>query len=129
MNSTGIYDLMCWRRPLIYDQAVAALCQAYPGRHAKIRRIEARGDLIRDEVLYDATLRNLQTLSEVTQQLPDDLKRQYPAIPWKQISGFRNILAHNYLGDIDPQAVRRVITQHLPPLEEAIASMLSRSSA
>lgn len=96
---------------------------------AKIRRIEERGDLIMDEVLYDATLRNLQTLSEATQQLPDDLKRQYPAIPWKQISGFRNILAHNYLGDIDPRAVCRVITQHLPPLEEAIVSMLSGSSA
>jgi len=27
---------------------------------AKIRRIEARGDLRQDEVLYDATLRNLQ---------------------------------------------------------------------
>jgi uncharacterized protein with HEPN domain len=95
---------------------------------AKIRRIEARGDLITDEVLYDAALRNLQTLSEATQQLPENLKQQYPAIPWKRISGFRNILAHNYLGDIDPQAVRRVITQNLAPLEEAIESMLSGSS-
>jgi len=95
---------------------------------AKIRRIEARCDLITDEVLYDAALRNLQTLSEATQQLPENLKQQYPAIPWKRISGFRNILAHNYLGDIDPQAVRRVITQNLAPLEEAIESMLSGSS-
>ena len=30
---------------------------------AKIRHIEARGDLTQDEVLYDAALRNLQTLS------------------------------------------------------------------
>ncbi len=37
----------------------------------KIHRIEARGDLRNDEVLYDATLRNLQTLSEATQLLPD----------------------------------------------------------
>lgn len=29
---------------------------------AKIRRIEARGNLAEDEVLYDAALRNLQTL-------------------------------------------------------------------
>ena len=65
---------------------------------AKIRRIEARGDLIQDEVLYDATLRNLQTLSEATQQIPEDLKQQHPAIPWKQISGFRNILVHSYWG-------------------------------
>lgn len=31
------------------------------------RLIESRGDLTRDVVLYDATLRNLQTLSEATQ--------------------------------------------------------------
>jgi Uncharacterized conserved protein len=37
---------------------------------AKIRRIQGHGDLMRDEILYDATLRNLQTLSEATQQLP-----------------------------------------------------------
>ena len=30
---------------------------------AKIRRIQARGDLSQDEVLYAAALRNLQTLS------------------------------------------------------------------
>ena len=48
---------------------------------AKIQRISARGNLLNDEVLYDATLRNLQTLSEATQQLPDHLKAQYPAIP------------------------------------------------
>ena len=45
---------------------------------AKIRRIQARGDLMQDEVLCDATLRNLQTLSEATQQLPDQLKSRVP---------------------------------------------------
>jgi len=55
----------------------------------KIERIQQRGDLTKDEVLYDASLRNLQTLSEATQQLPDSLKSDYPAIPWKQISGFQ----------------------------------------
>ncbi len=32
----------------------------------KIQRIEQRGDLVQDEILYDAALRNLQTLSEAT---------------------------------------------------------------
>ncbi len=91
----------------------------------KIRRIQQRGDLTRDEVLYDATLRNLQTLSEATQRLPDELKRPYPAIPWQQISGFRNILVHNYLGNIDAQTVQAIVQQHLPPLEAAIRSMLA----
>ena len=39
---------------------------------AKIVRIQAQGDLTQDEILYDAALRNLQTLSEATQRLPGD---------------------------------------------------------
>jgi uncharacterized protein with HEPN domain len=93
----------------------------------KIRRIEQRGDLTLDDVLYDAALRNLQTLSEATQRLPEDLKRPYPDIPWKQISGFRNILVHNYLGNIDPLTVQAVVQQHLPPLETAVCDMLARN--
>ena len=91
---------------------------------AKIRRIEARGNLVDDEVLYDAALRNLQTLSEATQLLPDDMKAACPGIPWREITGFRNILVHNYLGNIDPLTVKSVIEKHLQPLEQCIKSML-----
>lgn len=91
----------------------------------KIRRIEGRGRIEEDEILYDATIRNLQTLSESTQSLPDELKSRFPHIPWKEISGFRNILVHNYLGEIDPLTIRAVVDQHLPRLEQAIQEMLA----
>ena len=96
---------------------------------AKIDRIQARGDLTRDEVLYDAALRNLQTLSEATQLLPDELKARYPAIPWCEISSFRNILVHNYLGNIDPLTVVSVIDKHLPQLEATVRAMLDEAGA
>ena len=95
---------------------------------AKIRRIQMRGDIASDEVLYDAALRNLQTLSEATQLLPEGMKAGFPAVPWREISGFRNILVHNYLGDIDPLTVSSVIAKHLPPLEECIRAMLAQDS-
>jgi uncharacterized protein with HEPN domain len=95
---------------------------------AKVRRIQQRGNLVDDEVLYDAALRNLQTLSEATQMLPDEMKALYPAIPWREISGFRNILVHNYLGDIDPLAISAVINTHLQPLETCIKTMLTTVS-
>ncbi|MCA1804446.1 MAG: DUF86 domain-containing protein [Xanthomonadaceae bacterium] len=63
-------------------------------------------------MLYDAVLRNLQTLSEASQLLPDDKKTLCPEIPWREISGFRNILVHNYLGEIDPLTVEGVINHH-----------------
>ena len=96
---------------------------------AKIGRIQARGDLTQDEVLYDAALRNLQTLSEATQMLPDHLKQQFPAIPWREISGFRNILVHNYLGDIDALTVQSVIDRHLPPLIDCVQTMLAADAS
>ncbi len=90
----------------------------------KIRRIESRGNITEDEILYDAALRNLQTLSEATQQLPDNRKILCKDIPWREISGFRNILVHNYLGDIDPLTIKRVIEEHLPPLETCVRRLL-----
>ena len=90
----------------------------------KIRRIQARGSILEDDILYDAALRNLQTLSEATQNLPDDLKVRHPDIPWKEISGFRNILVHNYLGDIDPQTVVDITDKHLDPLRDSVESMV-----
>lgn len=93
----------------------------------KIRRIQARGNLSQDEVLYAATLRHLQTLSEATQMLPDPLKAACPAIPWREISGFRNILVHNYLGDIDALTVQGVVENHLESLAQCMQSMLDQN--
>jgi uncharacterized protein with HEPN domain len=92
---------------------------------ARIRRIQARGDIAQDEILYDAALRNLQTLSEATQLLPDDKKAATPAIPWREISGFRNILVRSYLGNIDPLTVKAVIDKHLQSLEASVQAMLA----
>lgn len=91
---------------------------------AKIERIQARGDITKDEVLYDAILRNLQTLSEATQMLPDALKKSFPKVPWREVSGFRNILVHNYLGDIDSMTVLSVLKNHLPYLIDSVKAML-----
>lgn len=92
---------------------------------AKIARIRARGDLTQDEVLYDAALRNLQTLSEATRLLPERKTSLCPSIPWREISGFRNVLVHNYLGDIDPATVLAVIDRHLGPLEACVRALLA----
>lgn len=96
---------------------------------AKIERIRQRGDLTSDEVLYDATLRNLQTLSEATQRIPESVKRRFPEIPWDAIGGFRNILVHNYLGEIDAQTVLGVVENHLPSLDKCIRQVLGEETS
>lgn len=95
----------------------------------RIRHIQTRGDLAHDQVLYDAALRNLHTLSEATQQLPETLKSEHPDVPWRSISGFRNILVHNYLGEIDRDTMATVINKHLEPLAQDVRSILNSARA
>ena len=41
-------------------------------------------------------------MSESSQRLAETIKIIYPDIAWREISGFRNILVHDYLGlDLD----------------------------
>lgn len=44
----------------------------------------------------------------------------YPRIPWKNIMGIRDILAHHYF-DIDADVVFEIIQEKLHPLLDAIA--------
>ena len=92
-----------------------------------IERIEeyTGGDRTRfcdSHLVQDAVVRNLQTLAESTQRLSGPLKATEPAVPWSAISGFRNILAHNYLG-IDLAVVWSVVEKDLPELDSAIERM------
>lgn len=94
---------------------------------ARIERYAAAGGRLDPEgMAYDAILRNLQTLSEATQRLPDEVKARHPGIPWERVAGFRNILVHGYLGGIDPSVVENVIREELPVLDRAVRAELSR---
>lgn len=77
-------------------------------------------------MIQDATLRRLQTLAESTQRLSEGLKVRTTEIDWRSISGFRNILVHDYLGGIDLKIIWDVIEQDLPDLEEKIKAILQR---
>ncbi|GHT91083.1 DUF86 domain-containing protein [Alphaproteobacteria bacterium] len=69
-------------------------------------------------MLYDAVIRNLQVLSESTQKISLRIKEKYEDIPWKSLSGFRNILVHDYLEGINPVVVWNVVVRDLPMLYE-----------
>jgi uncharacterized protein with HEPN domain len=76
-------------------------------------------------LVQDAVVRNLQTLAESSQRLTEDIKATEPATPWRAISGFRNILVHDYLA-IDVDAVWQVVSKELPPLKSALERMAEK---
>lgn len=76
-------------------------------------------------LVQDGVIRNLQTLAESSQRLSPDIKATVGQIPWRELSGFRNVIVHDYLG-LDLDAIWLVVAQDLPPLSEALGRMQSR---
>ena len=74
-------------------------------------------------LVQDATLRNLQTMAESTQHLSSRLKARHPQVEWKALSGFRNVLVHDYLG-VDLEYVYQAIEEQLPSLKAAAQTLI-----
>jgi uncharacterized protein with HEPN domain len=91
-------------------------------RVEKHRRL-GRRRFFNSHTIQDAVLHNLQTMAESTQRLSDILKSTQPNIPWEDISGFRNVLVHNYLG-IDLEVIWGIMLREAPELKIVIQTML-----
>lgn len=76
-----------------------------------------KADFLNNGMLQDAVVRNLQIMSESTQRLSDELKDKYPEVEWHKISGFRNIVVHEYL-TLDVERVWLIIENDLPKLKK-----------
>jgi uncharacterized protein with HEPN domain len=95
----------------------------------RIRENTAQGHdaFLASHTLQDAVLRNLQTMSESTQRLSEDLKAAHPTVEWHRIAAFRNVLVHDYLG-IDIETVWEIVRRDVPQLEITVRKMLASST-
>jgi uncharacterized protein with HEPN domain len=62
-------------------------------------------------------------IGEAVKQLSNPTKERSPEIPWKQISGMRDRLTHDYFG-VDFALVWRVVERDLPALQAAVTALL-----
>ncbi len=67
---------------------------------------------------------HLMIMGEAVRSIDPAIRQRYPAIPWKQIAGMRNILVHDYFR-INGKIVWETVDKHLPALREEIRKILS----
>jgi len=84
--------------------------------------VESKEHFFETRLVQDAVVRNLQVMAESSQRLSLVIKGNYPEIPWKNISGFRNIIVHDYLG-LDLNMIWSVVELELPRLEQVLLVM------
>ena len=65
--------------------------------------------------IQDQVIRCLEVIGEAARRIPDDVRSEYPEVPWVQMAGMRNHLAHAY-DAVDARAVWLTVVRDLPPV-------------
>lgn len=81
---------------------------------------------LEDKKTQDAVIRQLEVIGEATSNLEDTFKKENSQIPWREISDFRNVLAHEYW-DVDLAIVWKAIHEDVSALKVALLPLISIS--
>jgi uncharacterized protein with HEPN domain len=92
----------------------------------KIESEQAKGKVAFDSspLIQVWMVHHLMIMGEAVRSIDPAIRQRYPAIPWRQIAGMRNILVHDYFR-INGEIVWETVEKHLPALKEEVQTILS----
>jgi len=70
-----------------------------------------------------AVVKTLEIIGEAARHLPKSVRDKYAAVPWKQVTGMRDKMTHEYFS-VDLEVVWRTVHEDLPPLRDTAKKML-----
>jgi uncharacterized protein with HEPN domain len=63
-----------------------------------------------------ASIKQIEIIGEAAKNISEETRKKYSTIEWKQISGLRNILVHEYFG-ADADLIWQIIQTDIPELK------------
>jgi uncharacterized protein with HEPN domain len=76
-----------------------------------------------DPLLHDALLFQFVVIGEAVKNLSPETRESAPEIPWADIAGLRDLIAHEYFR-IDIHRVLEIVEHDLPPLEQTLNRLI-----
>lgn len=87
--------------------------------------VHSKEEMEKDEVLRYAVERNFEVIGEAAKRIPESVREQNPQIPWKEMAGMRDMIAHEY-DEIDLDEVWETIERDLPDVMESIDQLYEK---
>jgi uncharacterized protein with HEPN domain len=79
----------------------------------------SKQEFLNSSQIQDAVIRRIEIIGEAVKNLPEEIKRKHPQIPWKRIAGMRDILIHGYFG-VDLELTWKVTKEEIANLKKKI---------
>lgn len=86
-----------------------------------------RESFFADWVIQDALIRELEILGEAAGRLSRDLTSHYPNVPWREMTGLRHKLIHDYFV-VDLGIVWETAVRNLPEAAEMLRTIAADQS-
>ncbi len=77
----------------------------------------------KNDLVIDAVIRNFEIIGEASKSIPQTIQENYSEIPWRQMSGMRNLLIHEYFG-VDVDTVWHTAKKQLPILKDQLNKII-----
>jgi len=68
-----------------------------------------------DKKTQFAVVRALEIIGEAAKKVPDSIRSRYPDLPWREISGMRDKLIHDYFG-VNNEVVWKTAVEDVPEI-------------
>jgi len=66
-----------------------------------------------DDKSIFAVIRALEIIGEAAKKIPDEIRKNYPQIPWKGMTGMRDKMSHEYFG-VNLKIVWETVKERIP---------------
>ncbi len=81
-----------------------------------------------DELVIDATVRNLEIIGEAAKNIPEAMRKEHPDLPWREMARFRDVLIHHYFG-VRLETVWDVVQNEIPALLVQLETILATTGS